>query len=470
MGKSQIGSRTRKVLLVLLAVAMVGAVSTTASAITWKKDDSGGIAYTSGKDDAACPTFSTPPPFSAWFNIADMEQRGYWDGKDPAPWDYSKKLSQVICGAADGAHIEVGMYFARGLGTMNDNMLGARPETDPELMYDAMEWVHKHRDVSIGFVLEGNKLRMTDSDKANFAKRIKGWASVSYCKGGCMNTSSQFPEAVNHEKFLSISDTIWAGDKGKPAHPAILSLSGNFARSQLRWYHQEVSLVYDDHELMRQFDGRYDDMLYCAKTKCSSSKGFSKINKLSKQRGIWVDPFYRHYTDAGRGTTVSFSPQPKSSPDFYTQQFDDVDCAVDNSIRIAMFKLTESKAQRMADSLKRLKARGCDIKLLLTAEGGTLKISPKVVKILTKAKVPTKCVAIATHTKLILIGPARGNQGRALVGTTNMSTAGLRYNEDHILTFDTRRASDAYVESMRRLYSDYMTGWYEMSENTRSCS
>ena len=59
--------------------------------------------------------------------------------------------------------------------------------------------------------------------------------------------------------------------------------------------------------------------------------------------------------------------------------------------------------------------------------------------------------------------------GRALVGTTNMSTSGLRYNEDHVLTFDTRRASATYVESMRRLYSDYMTGWYEMSRDSGSC-
>ena len=468
MVKSRIGSRARRALLLLVAVAMVGVVSTTADAVTWKKDDSGAIALPTAD---ACPTFSTPPPFTTWFNIADMEKRGYWDGKNPEPWDYSRKLSQVICGAADGARINIGMYFMRALGTQKDNMLGSRPETDPELVYNALEWVKKNRGVSIGILLEGNKLRMTDTDKANMAKRLDGIATVRYCKGGCFNTngSKVFPSAVNHEKFLSISDTIWQGDKGKPKRPAVLSLSGNFARSQLRWYHQEVSLIYGDVELAKQFDNRFADMAYCQKSTCSSGKGFVKSSKLKKQRGIWVDPFYRHYTDAGRGTTVSFSPQPKSSPDFYIQQFDGVDCAVDKSVRIAMFKLTESKAQRMADSLKRLKKRGCDINMLLTAEGGTTKISPKVVRIMKKSKVRFSCVGIATHTKMILIGPARGNEGRALVGTTNMSTAGLRYNEDHVLTFDTRRASPAYVESMRRLYSDYMTGWYEMSRDAGSC-
>ena len=100
MGKSRIGSRARRVLLLLVAVAMVGAVSTTAEAITWDEDGSGAIAVPTAD---ACPTIGTPPPYSTWFNIEDMEQRGYWDGKNPEPWDYSKKLSQVICGAADGA-------------------------------------------------------------------------------------------------------------------------------------------------------------------------------------------------------------------------------------------------------------------------------------------------------------------------------------------------------------------------------
>jgi hypothetical protein len=469
MGKSRIGNQARRLLVVLAAVALVAVGSSSAGAIEWKDDGSGDIAVPTND---ACPTFKTPPPFTTWFNIADMEKRGYWDGKNPEPWDYSKKLAQVICGAADGARINIGMYFMRALGTQKDNMLGSRPETDPELVYKALEYVARERGVRIGVVLEGTQLRMTDTDKANLAKRFDQIPNLAlrYCKKGCLNTSSAFPSAVNHEKFVSISDTTWAGDKGKPKHPALLSLSGNFARSQLRWYHQEVTMVYDDVELARQFNGRYADMEYCAKTGCSSGSGFSGTTKLRKERGIWVDSFYRHYTDAGRGTTVSFSPQPQTATDFYIQQFDDVDCPVDKSIRIAMFKLTESKAQRMADALKRLKQRGCDINLLLTAEGGTTKISPRVVRIVKGANIPFSCVGVATHTKMILIGPHRGNQGRALVGTTNMSTAGLRYNEDHVLTFDTRRASPKYVESMRRLYSEYMNGWYEMSRNTRSCS
>ena len=218
------------------------------------------------------------------------------------------------------------------------------------------------------------------------------------------------------------------------------------------------------------FDSRYDAMKYCATKGCSSASGFPASMKLTKQRGIWVDPIYRHYTDAGRGTTVSFTPATQDARDFYVQQFDDVDCTVDKDIRIAMFKLTDAKAEQMVNSLTRLRQRGCDISMLLTFQGGSTTISPKVVKALKKADIPTRCTTVAMHTKLILIGPEHSNLGRVLTGTQNMSVAGLRYNEEHVITMDTRAASAKYLEPMRRVYSQYMNGWYELSKDTRSCS
>ena len=53
-----------------------------------------------------------------------MEKRGFWDPKDPAPWDYSKKLSQVICGAAKNSEIKIGMFFIRAIGTMSGQRAG----------------------------------------------------------------------------------------------------------------------------------------------------------------------------------------------------------------------------------------------------------------------------------------------------------------------------------------------------------
>ncbi len=440
-------------------------LTTTAGAVTFSREE-GRIA---APTPSSCPTISTPAPYEAWFNIEDMEQRGFYDPKDQTPWDYSTKMAQVICGAKPGSTIKIGMFFVRALGTMTATGLGDRPETDPEVIYDALEFVKKNRNVTIGLVQDGGEIT-PKSAKDQISTRLKSIVSLYYCANGCFNTNkaSVYPFAINHEKFVSISDTVWSNDSAGP-HPAILSMSGNFARSQQRNYHQEVTLIYDDQKMFEQFDARYDGMVVCAKTGCSSSSAFPDALQLKKERSIWVDPIYRHYTDAGRGTTVSFSPQDPDAVDFYVQQFNDVDCTVDRRVRIAMFKLTDSKAEQMVEALKRLRDRGCDIKMLLTYQGGSTTISPAVAKKLKSAGIPTRCTAVAMHTKLILIGPD-SNTGRVLTGTQNMSTSGLRYNEEHVLTLDVRRASDAYQESMKRVYTTYLDGWYELSRSTRSCT
>ena len=437
-----------------------------ASAITFDRADDGTVTPPS---DTACPTIDTPLPLEAWFNIEDMEKRGFYDPKNHLPWDFATKVAQVICGAKENSKIKVGMYFIRALGTMTAASLGDRPESDPEVIYDALEYVKKKRNVQIGLVLDGGTITPR-SARSLITKRLSNIASTYWCDNGCMNinAASVYPYAINHEKFLTISDTLWKNDAAG-AHPAVLSSSGNWARSQVRNYLQEASLIYDDKKLFEQFSVRYDAMKYCATSGCSSSSGFPAPLSLSKQRGIWVDNFYRHYTDAGRGTTVSFSPQPPDVRDFYVQQFDDVDCSVDNKIRIAMFKLTDSKAQQMVEALVRVKNRGCDIKMLLTQQGGSTTISPTVVKLLSDANISTKCTAVAMHTKMILIGPQTNNNGRVLYGTANMSTAGLRYSEEHIITLDTRRASTKYQEYIRRVYGEYMAGWYELSQGSKTC-
>ncbi len=436
-----------------------------ATAVTFDRESDGTVAVPT---DDACPTIDTPLPLETWFNIEDMEKRGYYDPKNQTPWDFATKVAQVICGAKKDAQIKVGMYFIRALGTMTDVSLGTRPESDPEVIYDALEYVHKKRNVSIGLVLDGGTITPA-SAKSLINKRLLSIADLYWCDNGCFNTNaaSVFPYAINHEKFVTISDTIWESSGG--AHPAVISSSGNWARSQVRNYLQEVSLIYDDNELFKAVSARYDGMKRCADTGCSSSSGFPSALSLRDDRGIWVDNFYRHYTDEGRGTTISFSPQPADARDFYVQQFDDVDCTVDNKIRIAMFKLTDSKATQMVDALVRLKGRGCDIKMLLTQQGGSTTISSTVVKKLSSANIPTKCTAVAMHTKMILIGPQTNNNGRVLYGTANMSTAGLRYSEEHIITLDTRRASTKYQEPIRRVYGQYMAGWYELSQSSKAC-
>lgn len=467
----RVAARTRRWLIGLTAaLASLALVipSGSASAISF---DSGSDGSLDVPTETACPTIETPDAFEAWLNVWDMEKRGFYDPADHTPWDFAIKTAQVVCGAKEGSEIKIGMYFIRALGTMTDTSLGDRPESDPEVIYDALEYVAKNRKVTVGLVLDGGTI--TPGSARNLINRrllsIPG-LKIYWCANGCFNTNAEsvYPSAINHEKFLTISDTVWSNPAAGP-HPAVLSTSGNFARSQIRNYWQEASLIYDDKKFFEAFDVRYDGMVNCAVTGCATDSGFPDALQLVKQRSIWVDPIYRHYTDAGRGTTVSFAPATYDARDHYVQQFDDVDCEVDSHIRIAMFKLTDSKAKQMADALVRVKKRGCDVSLILTSQGGATTISSTVLDVLKANSIPAKCSAVAMHTKMILIGPETNNNGRVLFGTANMSTSGLRYSEEHTVTLDTRRAAPAYVDSIRRVYGEYLEGFYELSRGAKSC-
>lgn len=495
----------------LLSIGLIGsglATATSSVAADFSSDNSGGIAVpTTG----ACPTVTSPPrSFEVWFNIEDMEVRGYYDPINQEPWDYVKKVAQIICGAAKNSEIKIGMYFIRAIGTLqqpglrdtpddpsNANAMGSRPESDPEVIYDALEYVAKYRGVKIGIVLDGGGItpgsakRLINQRLIDIAK-FTGFGSkarpIEWCKNGCFNTNgtTTFPYAINHEKFVTISDTIWDRVSGSAtpsqanavvargtaeAKPALISTSGNFARSQTRNYQQELIVVYGDRKLQEQFSVRYDGMANCAKTGCSSNSGFPDVLKknLKKDRKIWVDALNPHATDNGRGSYVIFSPQPSTVTDPYIAAFNNVDCTVDKRIRIAMFKLTDSKAEKMVKALASLKKRGCDIKMLLTQQGGATAISKTVVKLLKNAKIPAECTSVPMHTKVILIGPETNNNGRIYAGTQNMSTSGLRYSEEHTLILDARRASAEYQDDIRRAYGTYMEGWYELSQTAKKC-
>lgn len=419
-----------------------------------------------------CPTLTSPPKaFEAWFNTDDMEYRGYLDPKNQRSWSFANRIAQIVCGAKQNARIYVGMFFIRAIGTAE------RPESDTEIIWRAMDYVHKYRNVSINWVMDGGGIT-SDAAKDNIKKRLAAFDSnIYWCYGGCFNINSSqvHPDAINHEKFLAISDTIWASDA--KAHPAIYSSSGNFARSQVRTYWQEATLVYDDTKLYDYLFDRYTAMKVCSGSVTGACKSgnfpttATSRHSLKLERKIWIDSAYRHYTDADRGTTVSFSPQPQDVLDYYNAQFRDVDCAVDKKIRVAMYRLTDTRAQRFITTISDLKRRGCDIRVLLSQKGGASTISPTVAKMLKRAGLTPQvnCTRVPIHTKLILIGPSTNNSGRIMFGTANMSTSGLRYSEEHVITIDSRRASAAYASDIREVYGVYQAGWNELNQGSRTC-
>ncbi|MFZ0529087.1 MAG: phospholipase D-like domain-containing protein [Propionicimonas sp.] len=467
------------------AVSLVAALATTpAMAIDWtvNPDTQEAVAPTNATADASsCPTLTAEPRgIEAWFNTDDMEYRGLGDtNNSPSQtWSFAHRAAQIICGAKQGATVYVGMFFIRAIGTAE------RPETDTEIIWNAMKWVTANRGVKFGFVMDGGSITSAAA-KASIKKKLAEFnAALYWCYNGCLNlnTSSRFPDALNHEKFVAISDTIWAGDD--QPHPAVYSSSGNFARSQVRNYWQEATLIYGDVKLYDFVVDRYEAMRVCSGSSTGSASCKSgnfpggtqsgaafTPKSYAKLRSIWTDKYFRHYTDADRGTTISFSPQPETVLDYYVEQFNDVDCTVDNKIRVAMYRLTDTRAVRFIDTVKSLKKQGCDVRVLLSQSGGASTISPKVAKQIKSAGLTAQinCTRIPIHTKMILIGPSTSNAGRIMFGTANMSTSGLRYSEEHVVTMDSRRATPEFATDIRHAYGAYQAGWNELNQGSKTC-
>ncbi|MDR1766859.1 MAG: phospholipase D-like domain-containing protein [Propionibacteriaceae bacterium] len=455
-----------------LGVALMASSVPAASAASFTVDDSDNL-LRPGQDGNACPTLAAEPePFETWFNTDDIEVRGIIDASNESPWNFAKKISQLVCGAAKNSTIKVGMYFMRAIGTSD------RGEQDTQVIWDAMKYVHQHRGVKIGFVLDGGKISSQVARK-QVVKAVKSFASVYWCGFGCLNYNSAeaFPYAIDHEKFMTISDTIWgSGYNSKKANPVVYSSSGNFARSQIREYMQEATVFYDDYEMWKLVDQRYGYMKACANKSVPKVWGRTKKCKFSTKktglksvRKIWVDTVYRHYTDSGRGTTISFSPQPANADDYFVRQLTDVDCKVDNQVRIAMFKMTSKVAKDLVAKMNGLVKQGCSVEIILSQSGGSNVMEKWVAKLLNAASFEARCTAVPMHTKLVLVGSKGGHMGRALLGTANMSQSGLTYSEEHVVTVDSRRAVGIYRTSAQRLYGNLLNGWNELDQGSVPC-
>lgn len=430
---------------------------------------------------SSCPTLSNVRPIEVWYNLDDMNTRGYSDPGNNDPWPFMVKTAQVICAAAQNAEIRIGMYFIRALGTMTSSGLGSRPETDPEVIYNALQWVHANRNVKITLVLE--KRSMPQSTRDQVTKRLSGIASVYYCSHGCFNTRNSATKIsktktidyINHEKIVSINHTVWGPSDSNAGSDdsVVLSSSGNWARSQTRLFYQETVLVYGDKQYTTLMSNRFDAMLYCAKTGCTKNTGFPADQKawLQLKRKIWVDPIQSgHPTSSGRGTWVAFAPAPTSTRDYYQQAFDKVDCAVQNKIRIAMFRLTNDGSDKIVSSLTRLKKDGCDIKVVLTSPVGNYSLTSYVKKKLNAAKIWYRCSPVSLHTKIVLIGSKTGSDAKVITSTAAMGVLSLTQSDEHTTIFDSTRATiPSYAEAIRHAYGEYMTGWTEIAKQAKGC-
>ena len=441
------------------------------------------------------PYTSEPPAVDAWFNSTDVEERGIWNPNDHRPWKFAQQFARLLCYSAPNADITMAYYFFRATNASNASELD-RPESDSEAVYRVLRWLADNRNVRTKVLLDNTNTCttaapsesctniMNKTARAALEKRFESipGSEVVYCINGCFNQARYgvWPYAIEHEKFITVSDTNFPGASG--TKPLVISTSANLARSQIRNYRQEASSVYGDYTAWNQFRLRFAGMRDCALNHCAMLGNGNVLNtnnpNLATQtpnalglvqeddRRIWVDPILRRTTDAGRGTSITFSPARAADESFdvYINQFDNVDCETDEKIRLAMFKLTDGKAERMAEVLKDLDRRGCDVRMLMTSQGGQTVISSSVRKTLDSAGIDYKCTVDAMHTKMIIIGPAAGNIGSVLTGTQNMSVAGNLYNEEHVITFDARKAVGSTRDAIRKAYEKYQKEWYSLSQ------
>jgi len=492
------------VVLAILGVSLLGVAASGATvaqvAVAQGGTTSDCLDYANTFDSELIKPFAGPPaPVDAWFNSTDVDERGIWNPNDQRSWKFAQEFARHLCYTSDNADITAAYYFFRATNGSNDDEVN-RPESDSETIFKALEWLTKNRGVKVNVLLDNTNTCTTSAPtqtctnimtktaraalEKRFAKFAPGSSNINYCINGCFNTARYgvYPYGIEHEKFWTVSDTDYPGE-ADGANPLVISSSANLARSQIRNYRQEASLIYDDAIAYKQFKLRFDGMKSCAIDTCAmlgdrrahntdnADLATTAQNPLALvqegDRRIWVDPILRRTTDNGRGTSITFSPgraADVASFDVYVNQFDNVDCGTDGKIRLAMFKLTDAKATKMASVLKSLKSRGCDVKMLMTSVAGQTVISSSVRTTLDSAKVDYKCTVDAMHTKLILIGPKTGNLGSVLTGTQNMSVAGQLYNEEHVITFDAQKAVGAARNAIRAVYDVYQREWTELSQ------
>ena len=481
--------KTRRTTVGALAViATAGLLVAPATAIDWKLDADTNVATQYPASSTDCPTFTSPPPaYDVFFNMSDMDKRGFGDATDQTSWNFSRRIGQIICGADQGATIRIGMFFIRALGPPE------RFEYDPEEIWAALEKVARDRKVKVELVLDGGGITSALGKKQVTARLTKApiKAKIYWCTNGCLETnpSNVLPNSINHEKFIAISDTLWGGSAG--THPAVYSSSANISKGQTRNYMADGSLFYDDVQMHTLFKNRFRGMQYCADKKKGNGAdsvvngkycGLSGLNRVSGQKladgrsyggyypKVWVDPVYQHRTDSGRGTTVSFSPQPQTARDYFTKMFDDVDCKVDGIVRVGMFRLSDSRAAQFARAAERLAKRGCDVRILLSPKGGMPTITKATASLLRGAGIPFRCSATPLHTKYVLVGSRHNNEGRVISGTANMSTSGLRYSDEHMIIVDSRRTDPRHDGDARAYFAKFMAGWTEMYQGSTSCN
>ncbi|ROR92132.1 phospholipase D-like domain-containing protein [Nocardioides aurantiacus] len=378
----------------------------------------------------------------------------------------ARKIAQTICSAQRGSRIDIAMYFIRYY---------ASSWTEANLIVDSLERMARYRGVKVRVLLEGRLVRPGLELRASYLK-LRTFADVVTCDFGCHSvvpvSTTGGTQGIQHHKFMTITDMRWAGD----VDPLVLSSTGNWSRAQFNNNWQSTVLQYDDPVLTREFRVQFEQLLSCADaSRCGSwataRRSFGATAEgytMTLGNGVWAEPSAERPGTAGRGSSVSFSPQHTSDRMAYA--LERFSCtATHRTVRVAQMFVTPSRP-RILDALARLQAQGCDVRVVVNQPVGTAQTAG--VARMLQDGLNVRCTT-GVHEKLIAIDgvDGLGRVDRSIwTGAQNLGYNALRRNDEAVLRLSTAAATGTSRTAIAGAHTAYLGYWDQMRATTSRCA
>ncbi|WP_425549419.1 phospholipase D-like domain-containing protein, partial [Actinomadura miaoliensis] len=282
----------------------------------------------------------------------------------------------------------------------------------------------KKRKVKVRIVVDSDSLNkrrsVYDYLRKNLGTSTRRSSWIVLCpKGrGCIAPKVSGQWSKNHNKFYAFSRTY-------SSHNVVVQTSGNATGGMYVQYNDAYTMT--DAKLYRAYRKYFYDL---AKRRANGN-------------------YYRTYRSGSRAVTFF----PKATGDPIADALDKVSCVGGTRLRLSSGLFTRSG---VAKRLSRLDDAGCDVRLVSASFGeSTLKAlrqpgrngGPQ-------TRFFTEKQTREAHSKYLLIDGWYNGRRRKVVmtGSHSYTTAALRYNDEAMLTIESKATYDAYLRNFNRVF------------------
>lgn len=333
------------------------------------------------------------------------------------------RTEQLICSAADHATIDVKTWFFHTSGP-----------AIRELDRDIATMVRYHAvtvNVLVGTPLIRGALPplVLGTDELNTFGRATRYLHFHHCWSGCR---SQIPTTVlhpngsiAHSKWITVSKTIFGG-------PAMMETAANITQTEMTRQSDSAVYFYNDSPMQSAFMARWQSLIACAAGHCGSASPVVEINGVdySASGPLW-------HPD-GRGASVFFAPALR---DPILTELRVATCVVGETIDVLNPKIA---VPRIVTRLRRLKAEGCTLHVILNA--ATMSWQPEPTRSATIEALGARCANI--HDKVILVSSG----AEVIAGSTDLSPHAISRNDNQTIRL--------YSDSIYHRYAHYFDALY----------